>query len=344
MPDFEERTEQATPRRREKAREKGSIPRSRELVSMVTSGGAIVVFYFAGKTFMDGSLDLVRDLLGFRYGKDPLTVMKLAFPKLVLILTPFWVATSLFALFAGTVQGGILLRPLGFDFERLNPLSGLKRVFSISALFEFLKTLLRFLIGGVLSYYVIKRAIPHVSITPTMDLKTIEEISLRFVWKAVFWMFSVFLVLAVVDYLIERWRFERSIRMTRQELKEEMKESEGDPLIKSRVRSLQRELARKRMMQEVPKATVVITNPTHLAVALMYRREETSAPKVIAKGAGFVAERIKEIAREHGIPISEDKPLARALYKLEIGSFIPEELYRAVARILAHIYRLRGDL
>jgi flagellar biosynthetic protein FlhB len=136
--------------------------------------------------------------------------------------------------------------------------------------------------------------------------------------------------------------FERSIRMTKEEIRQEFKESEGDPLIKSRVRSLQKEMARRRMMQELPKATVVITNPTHLAVALRYTRDEMSAPKVIAKGAGFIAERIKEVAREHGIPLVEDKPLARALSKLKVGSFIPEELYRAVARILAYIYTLKG--
>jgi flagellar biosynthetic protein FlhB len=164
--------------------------------------------------------------------------------------------------------------------------------------------------------------------------------SLKFIARVVLVVFIVFLALALIDYLIERWRFERSIKMTRYELKEEMKEHEGDPLVKSRIKSIQRELARKRMMQEVPKATVVITNPAHLAVALMYRKNETPAPKVIAKGAGLVADKIKEIARKHSIPIVEDKPLAQALYKLEIGSTIPEELYRAVARILAYLYRI----
>jgi flagellar biosynthetic protein FlhB len=158
----------------------------------------------------------------------------------------------------------------------------------------------------------------------------------------VIYCFGTFLVLAVADYFYERWRFEQSIRMSREELKEEFKETEGDPLIKSRVKSLQKEMARRRMMQEIPKATVVITNPTHIAVALKYKNNEMSAPKVIAKGAGFVAEKIREVAGRHRIPIVEDKPIARALYKVKIGQSIPEELYKAVARILAYIYKLRG--
>lgn len=130
--------------------------------------------------------------------------------------------------------------------------------------------------------------------------------------------------------------------MTREEVKQEYKETEGDPIVKSRIRSIQRELARRRMMQEVPKATVVITNPTHLAIALRYEKEAMAAPLVVAKGAGYIAEKIKEIAKIHRVPIIEDKPLAKALYKLDIDTFIPPELYKAVAKILAYIYKLRG--
>jgi len=143
--------------------------------------------------------------------------------------------------------------------------------------------------------------------------------------------------------LLEKWQHARSLRMTKQEVKEEHKELEGDPLIKSRVRSLQREAARKRMMQEVPNATVVITNPTHLAVALKYEDDGMPAPRVVAKGAGVVAEKIRKIARENNVPVIEDKPLARSLFKLELDSFIPEELYVAVARILAYIFKSRGQ-
>jgi flagellar biosynthetic protein FlhB len=341
MPDFEERTEQATPRRREKAREKGSVPRSRELISMFGTGGIILFLYFAGGSFIKNAFYLTQYLLSSLHEKDIITVMNFAFPKMMSILMPFWMVPFIFVIFAGALQGGFVFKPLGFEFERINPLGGLKKIFSLSGLFELLKSVFKFLIGGALFYYIVKKSIKVIPFTSVMNLQEITTFSVRFIAKAVITVFIVFLVLALIDYIIERWRFERSIRMTRQELKEEMKEYEGDPLIKSRIKSIQKELARKRMMQEVPKATVVITNPTHIAVALMYRKDETPAPKVIAKGVGFIAEKIKEIARKHGIPVVEDKPLAQALYKLNIGSTIPEELYRAVARILAYIYKVR---
>jgi flagellar biosynthetic protein FlhB len=151
------------------------------------------------------------------------------------------------------------------------------------------------------------------------------------------------MVLAGLDYLFQRWSHEKSLRMTKQELKEESKMTEGDPLIKSRIRTIQRQLARRRMMAEVPKADVIITNPTHLAVALLYKGREMEAPKVVAKGAGEIAERIKEIGRSHQIPIVENKPLAQALYKtVDLGQTIPSTLYQMVADILAYVYRLKN--
>lgn len=341
MTDFEERTEQATPRRREKAREKGSVPRSRELISMFGTGGIILFLYFAGDYFIKNAFYLTQYILSSIHEKDVGAVMNYAFLKMVSLLMPFWIVPFVFALLGVALQGGFVFKPLDFELERVNPLSGLKKIFSLSGLFELLKSAFKLLVGGCLFYYIVKKSIKVLPFTPAISLQDITAFSVRFIAQAVITAFIVFLVLALIDYIIERWRFERSIRMTRQELKEEMKEYEGDPLIKSRIKSIQKELARKRMMQEVPKATVVITNPIHIAVALMYKKDETPAPKVIAKGAGFVAEKIREIARKQGIPVVEDKPLAQALYKLTIGSAIPEELYRAVAKILAYIYRVR---
>ncbi len=156
--------------------------------------------------------------------------------------------------------------------------------------------------------------------------------------------FYCFVVIAFVTYALDKWQHEKSQRMSLQDIKEEQKESDGDPLIKARIKTLQREASRKRMMQEVPKATVVVTNPTHLAVALKYDSKKMATPKVVAKGSGLVAARIKEIAKEHDVSIVEDKLLARALFKLELNTFIPEELYVAVAKILAYIYKLRGTV
>lgn len=342
MAEYEERTEQATPRRRQKAREKGQVARSRELSSMAAVGGIVLVLYFGGKHFMESITGVTGKLLSLQYGRDPIAALRAASIDTMLILIPFLGAAVTFAVSTSLFQGGFVLKPLELEFERINPLSGIKRIFSITGLTEFLKSLIKLLIGGYLFYYVIKKDLSVLPSLTDMGLHDLARVSGYLTMKAIAYGFFCFFVFGIIDFFLERWRFERSIRMSKEELKEEYKESEGHPLLKSRIKSLQREMARKRMMQEVPKATVVITNPTHLAVALQYEDKKMSAPKVIAKGAGFVAEKVKEIARRHHIPIVEDKPLARMLYKLELNSYIPQELYRAVAKILAYIYKLKG--
>ena len=342
MAEHEERTEQATPRRRQKAKEKGQVARSRELTSMAATGGIILMFYFSGNSFIKNISELTRKLLELQYGRNPVVAMRFAAAEMFWILMPFLGIAFTFALLAGVLQGGFLLKPLSFNTEKLNPITGFKRLFSLEGLADFPKSLLKFVLGGFIFYYIIKSFLSIFPLTSLMDIREILGVSIRLLYKAVITVFLAFLTLAVIDYLYERWRFDRSLRMTREEIKEEHKETEGDPLIKSRIKSLQKEMARKRMMQEVPKATVVITNPTHIAVALKYKKEEMTAPLVLAKGAGFIAEKIKELAKKHGIPVVEDRPLARALFKVKLGSFIPEELYKAVAKILAYIYKLRG--
>lgn len=339
---FEERTEQATPRRRQKAREQGQVPRSRELISMASTGGIILAFYLTGDYFINKLSDLVRRLLSLGYGREPFAAMRDAGLEVLFLLAPFFVISVSMVLLSGFSQGGFVMRPLLPDLERINPLSGLKRLFSLAGLTETMKGIFKFLLGGLLFYLIMKKSIEILPMSMAMGTEDSWRVSEGLVKRALIYSFSTFLAIAIVDYILERWRFERSIRMTRQELKEEHRETEGDPLIRARIRSIQREMAQRRMMQEVPKATVVITNPTHIAVALLYKREEMEAPKVVAKGAGLIAEKIKEIALSHNVPVFEDKPLARALYKLKIGSFIPEELYRATAKVLAHIYRMRG--
>ena len=338
MPEHEERTEKATPQRRQKAREKGQIPRSRELTSIACTGGVLLVFYFTGDTFLKNMSVETGKLLGLQYGQNLVAVMEAASYKMLWILMPFLGIAVTFAIIAGVLQGGIILKPLEFNIERLNPINGFKRLFSRDALGDFLKSLLKFVVGGLVLYYIVKGFMPVFPLTADMDIKGIQGMAGSLIFKAVLSVLVIFFILAITDYLYERWKFERSIRMSKEEIKEEYKESEGEPLIKTRIRSLQREMARKRMMQEVPKATVVITNPTHIAVALRYKKDEMSAPKIISKGAGLIAEKIKEVGRKYSIPIVEDKPLARSLYKLKLGSYIPEELYRAVARILSYIY------
>jgi flagellar biosynthetic protein FlhB len=342
MAEAEERTERATPRRRQKAREKGQVARSRELASMAGTAGVLILFYAAGENFLGNLSGLTGRLLSLSYGKDPVSVMTRAGAETLWVIMPFMVVATSFGVLVSVAQGGFLVKPVDFEMNRLNPLSGLKRLVSREVFVEFLKSLFKFMIGVALFYFIMVKAVATLPFTAGLDFREVERVSFGFIGKALAYVFATFFVLAVLDYGVQRWKFERSLRMSREEVKEEYKEIEGDPLIKSRIKALQRETARRRMMQEVPKATVVITNPTHIAVALRYKGGETAAPKVIAKGQGFVAQRIKEIAKEHSVPVVEDKPLARALHKLELGVLIPEELYKAVARILAYIYRLRG--
>ncbi|MGQ9569997.1 MAG: flagellar biosynthesis protein FlhB [Thermodesulfovibrionales bacterium] len=344
MSEFDERTEKATPRRRQKAREKGQIARSREIISITVMAGIILIFYFAGDAFIKNLSTLMSNLLGLQYGRDPLAVLRFTFFEMPRLFGPFLGIVFIFAIMGSVVQGNLVIKPLDFDIQQFNPMNGLKRLFSLNGLVNFLISLCKFIFVGILIYYIFKKILFSLPYLSAMDIRQIQIVSGKLVAKSVLYAFGLFLVLAIVDFIYEKWRYERSLKMTKAEIKEEHRETEGDPLIKSKLRSLQKEIARQRMMQQVPKATVVITNPTHIAVALRYKSDEMKAPKIIAKGAGFIAEKIVMIAREHGVPIVEDKPLARALYKLKIDSFIPEELYRAVAKILAYIYKLRGSI
>jgi flagellar biosynthetic protein FlhB len=242
------------------------------------------------------------------------------------------------------IQGGFVTKPIKLEFSKLNPVEGSKKIFSLKGLTELLKSILKFAMGGWVVYYIIKKDIDIFPSLSAMETNEMVRISGKLVMEAIVIAFALYLAVAIVSYFIEKWQFDRSLKMTKQEVKEEYKEMEGDPIIKSRIRTIQREAARKRMMQEVPEATVVVTNPQHLAVAIKYTDKEMPAPRIIAKGAGIIAAKIKEIAAENGVPIIEDKPLARSLFKLELNAFIPEELYVAVARILAYIYKLKGKI
>ncbi|MBC7325285.1 MAG: EscU/YscU/HrcU family type III secretion system export apparatus switch protein, partial [Moorella sp. (in: Bacteria)] len=218
------------------------------------------------------------------------------------------------------------------------------RFFSRRALMDLGKSLAKVVVASLVVWLIVKGQFTRVLLSVDMGLSGILDLVGQLLYRVGLGVLAVFLVLAAVDYVFQRREYQRNLRMTRQEVKEEMKQTEGDPLVRSRLREKQRRLARHRMMHAVPRATVVITNPTHVAVALRYRETE-GAPRVVAKGAGSIAERIKDVARRHNVPIVEDPPVARALFRqVDIGQEIPLALYQAVAEILARIYRLRGRL
>jgi flagellar biosynthetic protein FlhB len=251
------------------------------------------------------------------------------------------------AIAAGLPQVGfhITTKVLLPKANRISPASGLKRLFSANGLVESLKSLGKILLVGWIAYTTIRPEIPLFPLLCNRPLMGALSYSAFIAFKLVIRVWVALVLLAFLDYLFQRWNFERELRMTKQEVKEEAKETEGDPHVKARVRSVQMNMARRRMMQEVLSADVVITNPDHVAVALRYDRQNEMAPLVVAKGAGALCERIKQIAREHSVPVVEKPPLARLLYKqVELGREIPIEVYRVVAEILSYVYRLKGKV
>ncbi len=262
------------------------------------------------------------------------------------VLAPVLLASTVAALAGGIGQVGVMISPesVAPKLERISPAAGFKRLFSLNAVMELLRGIAKVTALSVVVWLSLRHRGVEIVTVGNGGVATIlpQMGALCFVVMRNCLIFIALLALADLGY--QRWKYLQDLRMTTQEVKEEMKETEGDPLIRSRIRSLQREMASKRMMAEVPTADVVVTNPTHFAVALRYQRGEDAAPRVVAKGAGFIAQRIKEIAREHGVAVREDKPLARTLYRtVEVGQLIPEHLYRAVAELLAYVYRARRE-
>ncbi len=345
-----EKSEQATPRRREEARKKGQVAKSREIPSVLVLMTGLLVLFLIGRHLTTNLASFTAQMLG-RAGTlsiTPSSVQALAqemITFLLVALAPLLLAVLAMAVLANYIQVGSLfsLELIKPDFSKISIFKGLKRLFSIQSWVEMLKSLLKLVIIGYVAYSTIASELQEIVTLTDRELPAIFAYISRVSFKIFIKSTLVMALLAGLDYLFQRFQHEKKLRMTHQELKEEFKQTEGDPLIKSRVRSLQREMARRRMMAEVPKADVIITNPTHLAVAVTYRNGEMVAPQVSAKGANFLAEKIKEIARSHEIPILENKPLAQALFKtVDLGQMIPPSLYQVVAEVLAYVYRLKN--
>jgi flagellar biosynthetic protein FlhB len=348
MPEeFDERTEQATPRKREKARQKGQIARSKDLTGIIPIWIIFVYFSFGGYLLTSLLVYLQSSLQrGFEFQLNESSVGSLFRTDVLhigLMMLPLFVLMIFFIAIAHFIQTGFLVTfsPLSPDLEKINPINGIKKFFSLNMLFEAIKGILKLIVLGAVLYLVIKKELINLPLLVDMDINNIMGFSFHQIKKLLLIAAIVLTIFAFADLVYQRWQHERNIRMTKKEVKDDFKEIEGDPYIQARIRSLQREMARKRMMQEVPKADVVITNPTHFAVALKYETVKMGAPTVIAKGANLIAEKIKEIAQKNGIPVFEDKPLAKALFKLNIGQEIPETMYKAVATILANVYKLK---
>ena len=256
----------------------------------------------------------------------------------------FIAGLMLVAFLAGAIQTRFLFTfyPLRFDWQKVNPVSGFKRMFSVMTLWDGTRAVLKASLVGYVGFVTLKTGWDAVLATSTMDVRTgastLGSVGLGLLWRCV----VVLLLLSAIDYAIQWWRVERNLRMTRQEVKDELKQTEGDPNVKAQLRRRYRQLVMHRQIQRVKEATVVITNPTHYAVALRYDPKTLPAPQVIAKGTDWMAQRIVQEARRHGVPIVQNAPLAQALMKVNIGAFIPPELYQATAEVLAYVFRLTG--
>ncbi len=343
----QERTEEATPKHLQEARERGEVARSVELTSATLLLSSVLLFYYTGQAFLQKLTDVIRTTYGsletvnINPGNLP-TLANWVMGRSIDILGPLLIMVLVLALFVNYLQIGVIFAPKALTpkWSRVSPATGLKRIFSSKGLVDLIKGVLKLVIIGTIIYvYLAERVKDYPFLTYMTPLQTIGILATD-IFKIGIYVGIAFVALALADFTFQKWEYKRQLRMSKQEVKEEAKQTEGSPEMRARIRTLQRDMSRNRMMTEVARATVVITNPVHVAVALRYDEEEgLEAPLVVAKGQRKVAERIKEIAREHEVPVKESPPLARALFQTcEPGDAIPDNFYQAVAELLAEIF------
>ena len=346
----QEKTEKATQKKLDDSRKKGQVAKSIEIGSFAIFTGGLLLLFLTQKVFSskisEFSINIFNSLNTLTISKISVqTFLTSVFVTFFSIVGPFMAVLVAIAMIASFAQVGFKISPEALipKFDKLNPLSGIKNVFfSAKSFVEVVKSLLKLLVVGGFTYLVISDFIVSSTQLPGLSVSEIVNFMLKAAYGLLIKIAIVYAAIAAIDFVYQRYKFNKDMRMTKQEVKEENKQTEGDPLIKSRIKRLQYQRARSRMMAEVPKADVIITNPTHYAIAIKYNMKQDSAPKVIAKGVDEVAQRIKAIAAEHNVPMHENKELARALYKTcDIGEHIPSTLFHAVAKILAYVYKLK---
>jgi len=349
-----ERTEKATPKKRRDAREKGNVFKSADVNAAVTLLILFGVFKISGSHMVDRLKEAMTKYLRFGSNSDfsfNIKNVSLIFLDAILFIVktglPIFVVAVLAGVIINYIQIGFLFttKPLEMKLDKLNPLAGFKRIFSVRSLFELLKSSIKIFAIGYLAYKEIKDNFEGLPRLIEYDYETSWSIIMDIAMSLAFKSGIVLGILAVFDYLYQWWQYERDLKMTKQEVKEEYKLLEGDPTIKGKIRSKQRQMGMARMMKSVPTADVVITNPTHYAVAIKYDDKVDKAPVVVAKGKDYLALKIKEVAKEHNVEMVENRPLAQSLYiYCEVGHQIPPDLYQAVAEVLAYVYRLKHKI
>ncbi|MCX8052932.1 MAG: flagellar biosynthesis protein FlhB [Armatimonadetes bacterium] len=345
---LEDRTEAPTPRRRQEARQEGQVARSVELNSALILLASLVIIRLCGPLLADRLRGTMIDAFT-HFPKGDLTIGDVTSDLVRVLLevgvmtAPIVIGVAVVGFLSSALQVGLTVssKPLQMRGERLNPTPGIARMFSVRAGVECLKAIAKVSIVGYIVYTFIRDKYSDIASLVGGHYLTACSTIGKLTWELLLRASLAILVIAALDYMFQRFQHEKQLKMTKQEVKEDLKRTEGDPIVKSRIRQRQRAISQRRMMREVPKADVVITNPVHYAVALKYEAEKHAAPVVVAKGQRLVALKIREIAEENNVPIVENPPLARTLYRtVEIGDEIPAELYQAVAEILAYVYRL----
>lgn len=347
---MQEKTEPASEKKRREAREEGDVARSAEIPSVLVLLAGVIVIHIACGFMYDNMVAVLRDCLSFDMipalnDAQSVSLFYRYALNFFLTFSPVMGAVILIALSSNIFMVGFQIswKALGFKFGRIDPIQGFKKKFSMSSVVELLKNIAKLSITGLLAWLAVRGEMAHIRVLHESSIAMILVYLMKVTYKIFIWVILPMTAVAILDYFYQKYQFEEKLKMTKQEVKEEHKQTEGNPQIKQRIRALQFEAARKRMMAEVPKADVIVTNPTHLAVAISYDPLSMRAPKVVAKGAGLIAAKIREIATEAQVPIIENKELARNLYKtVDIGKEIPGDLYRAVAEILAYVFRMKG--
>jgi len=347
-----EKTERATPQRRREARREGKLPKSADLTASVVLVGALIALKLLGPLIWWGWYSWMTNDLS-HLDRAPLTTLGVAallntqLWLFIRMVGPFVGVVLLLGVFTAFVQVGPMFLPklLVPDFNRIQPLNGFKRFFAPKTFVEAGKSVAKLLIVGLLTYISVFGVGQKITAFSALDIQALPASVARIAFQLGLQIALFMLVLSALDFFFQRYDFEKSIRMSRQDIKEENKRQEGDPQVKARIRQRGRALAMRRMMQEVPRADVIITNPTHYAIALRYDGGKMAAPVVIAKGQDDMARRIRQVAADAGVPRVENKPLAQALYKAaDIGTPVPADLYQAVAEVLAYVYRLKQSV
>ena len=346
----EDKTEEPSAQRLEDFRKEGQVAQSKELTSLFVLVATLTTIYMAGPSLIADFMNTMKKLL-WESGTTTLTndsaglILKLCLGASASLVLPVAAAGFIAGIFGSVVQIGFNLTwaPLEPQANRINPLSGIQRIFSMGSIVEGIKSILKLVTVVGLTYFMIKDQIVTSASVSDMEGFQFASYMSSTGFRLITGVCIALFIISAMDFAYQKFRYHKSLKMTKQEVKQEHKQREGDPLLKARMKSIAREMARKRMMQEIPKADVIVTNPTHIAVALKYDVEKMAAPRVIAKGADLLAQRIKEVAKKNGVPMVENVPLARALHKsVKIGGTVPRALYQAVAEVLAYVYKLKG--